>query len=56
MGINIVKILVKTIQEIGLYNVIQVIIDNAHNLNTIGAIIEDMYPTIFFVQGVWFTH
>jgi hypothetical protein len=47
-GINIAKALLKTIQEIGPYNVIQVIIDNVANCKAAGAIIEDRYPNIFW--------
>ena len=47
-GINIAEPLLDTIQMIGPYNVIQVIIDNAANCKAIGAIIEDKYPNIFW--------
>jgi hypothetical protein len=47
-SINIANALLKTIQEIGPYNVIQVITDNAANCKAVGAIIEDMYPNIFW--------
>jgi hypothetical protein len=47
-GINIADALLKTIQEIGPYNVIQVITDNAANCKAAGAIIEDRYPNIFW--------
>jgi hypothetical protein len=40
--------LLKTIQEIGPYNVIQVITDNVANCKVAGAIIEDRYPNIFW--------
>ena len=50
-GINIAKLLLKNIEAISPYNVIQVIIDNAANCKAAGAIIEDKYPNIF-----WFTH
>ena len=46
-GINIAQPLLETIQNIGPYNVIQVIIDNAANCKEGGAIIEDKYPNIF---------
>jgi hypothetical protein len=39
--INIADALLKTIQEIGPYNVIQVITDNVANCKAAGAIIED---------------
>ena len=42
-GINIAKALIKTIQEIGPYNVIQVITDNVANCKAAREIIEDMY-------------
>jgi hypothetical protein len=50
IGINIAKPLIKIIliQEIGLYNVIQLINNNATNGKAEGAIIEDMYPNIFW--------
>jgi hypothetical protein len=47
-SINIADVLLKTIQEIGPYNVIQVITDDAANCNVAGAIIEDRYPNIFW--------
>jgi hypothetical protein len=47
-GINIADALLKTIQEIGPYNVIQVITDNVANCKAAGAIIEDRYPNIFW--------
>jgi hypothetical protein len=40
--------LIKTIQEIELYNIIQVIIDNVANCKVARAIIEDKYPNIFW--------
>jgi hypothetical protein len=46
--INIADALLKTIEEIGPYNVIQVITDNAANCMAAGAIIEDRYPNIFW--------
>jgi hypothetical protein len=46
--INIADALLKTIQEIGPYNVIQVITDNAANCKATGAIVEDRYPDIFW--------
>ena len=46
-GINIAQPLLDTIQTIGPYNVIQVIIDNAANCKA-SAIIEDKYPNIFW--------
>jgi len=48
IGINIAKPLIKTIQEIGLCNVFQGIIDNVANCKATKAIIEDMYPNIFW--------
>lgn len=47
-GINIAEPLLKTIESIGPYNVIQVITDNAANCKAAGAIIEDRYPNIFW--------
>jgi hypothetical protein len=47
-GINIANALLKTIQGIGPYNVIQVITDNVANCKAVGAIIEDRYPNIFW--------
>jgi hypothetical protein len=47
-GITIADALLKTIQDIGPYNVIQVITDNAANCKVAGAIIEDRYPNIFW--------
>jgi hypothetical protein len=47
-GINIAKALIKTIQEIGPYNVIQAITDNVANCKATIAIIEDKYPNIFW--------
>ena len=46
-SINIAEPLLKTIESIGPYNVIQIIIDNAANCEAVGAIIEDKYPNIF---------
>ena len=46
-NINISKPWLKTIESIGPYNVIQVIIDNATNCKEVGAIIKDGYPNIF---------
>jgi hypothetical protein len=54
-GINIVEPLIQTIQEIGQYNVIQVITSNVASCKVTGEIIEDMYPNKFG-QFVWFTH
>ena len=47
-GINITELLLKTIESIGPYNVIQVITDNTANCKAAGAIIEDKYPNIFW--------
>ena len=47
-GLNIAELLLKTIESIGPYNVIQVITDNAANCKSAGAIIEDKYPNIFW--------
>jgi hypothetical protein len=41
--------LIKSIQEIGPYNVIQVITDNATNCKLVGAIFEDRCPNIFWL-------
>jgi hypothetical protein len=46
--IDIAYALLKTIQEIGPYNVIQVITDNVANCKARGAIIDDRYPNIFW--------
>jgi hypothetical protein len=46
--INIVDALIKTIQGIGPYNVIQIITDNVANCKATGAIIEDKCPNIFW--------
>ena len=46
-NINIAEALIKNIESIGPYNVIQVITDNAANSKAVGAIIEDRYPNIF---------
>ena len=46
--INIAELLLKNIEAIGPYNVIQVITDNAANCKAAGAIIEDKYPNIFW--------
>lgn len=45
---NIARPLLKTIESIGPYNVIQFIINNAVNCKAAGAIIEDKYPNIFW--------
>jgi hypothetical protein len=45
--INIAKPLIKTIQDIGPYNVIQFIIDNVANRKAVKTITKDMYPNIF---------
>ena len=47
---NIADALIKTIQEIGPYNVIQVMTDNAANCKETRAIIEDKYPNIFWLE------
>jgi hypothetical protein len=47
--IIIADALLKTIQEIGSYNVIQVIIDNVANCKEAREIIEDRYPNIFWL-------
>ena len=47
-GINIAELLLKNIEAIGPYNVIQVITDNVANCKAAGAIIEDKYPNIFW--------
>jgi hypothetical protein len=47
-GINIAEALIKTIQEIGPYNVIQVIDDNVANCKAARAVIEDRYLNIFW--------
>ena len=47
-GMNIAKLLLKNIEAIGPYNVIQVITDNVANCMAAGAIIEDKYPNIFW--------
>ena len=46
--INIVEPLLKTIECIGPYNVVQFITDNAGNCKATRAIIEDKYPNIFW--------
>lgn len=46
--INIAEPLLRTLESIGPYNVIQVITDNAANCKAAGAIIEDRYPNIFW--------
>jgi hypothetical protein len=45
---NISELLLKTIDEVGPFNVIQVIIDNAANCKGAGKIIERMHPHIFW--------
>jgi hypothetical protein len=47
-SINIADPLIKTIQEIRSYNVIQVTFDNVANCKATEAIIKDMYPNIFW--------
>jgi hypothetical protein len=47
-GINIAKALVRTNQEIGPYNAIQVIIENAGNCKETRVVIDDKYPNIFW--------
>ena len=49
-AINITEALIKTIESIGPYNVVQVITDNAANCKVAGAIIEDRYPNIFWFE------
>jgi hypothetical protein len=44
-GINIEKVLIKTIQQIGPYYVIT---ENVDNCKVVGAIIDDKYPNIFW--------
>ena len=46
--INIAKPLIKTIESIGPYNGIQVIIDNAVNCDAATTVIQDRYPNIFW--------
>jgi len=48
IDINIAKPLLKTIECIGPYNVIQVITVNVANCKVVGAIIEYKYPNIFW--------
>jgi hypothetical protein len=48
-NINIAKAFIKTIQEIGPYNVIQVITYNVANCKETRGIIEDRYPNIFWL-------
>ena len=45
---NIAELLPKNIEDIGPYNVIQVITNNATNWKEAGAIIEDKYPNILW--------
>ena len=45
---NIAELLLKNIEAIGPYNVIQVITDNAANCKVARAIIEDKYTNIFW--------
>jgi hypothetical protein len=45
---NISELLLKTIDEVGPFNVIQVITDNATNCKGAGKIIERMHPHIFW--------
>jgi hypothetical protein len=45
---NISELLLKTIDEVGPFNVIQVITDNATNCKGVGKIIERMHPHIFW--------
>jgi hypothetical protein len=52
--VNLVETLLKTIQEIGSYNVIQVITDNVANCKVVGVIIEDVYHSIFCFG--WLVH
>ena len=52
---NIAELLLKNIEAIGPYNVIQVITDNAANCKVARAIIEDKYPNIFWF-GVYGSH
>ena len=47
-NINIAEALIKTIESIGPYNVVQVITDNVANCKAAGAIIEDRYRNIFW--------
>ena len=47
-NMNIAELLLKNIETIGPYNVIQVITDNAANCKAARAIIEEKYPNIFW--------
>ena len=47
-GINIANALIKTIQEIGSFDVIQAITNNVANCKAVGIVIEDKYPNIFY--------
>ena len=49
---NIAEFLLKTIETIGPYNVIQVITDHAANCKAARAIIEDKYPILVRVFGL----
>lgn len=47
-GANIAELLVKAIDSIGAYNVVQVITNNASNCKSAWAIIERKHPRIFW--------
>jgi len=49
-SVNIPEPLFKTIQEIGNYNVIQVIIDDATNCTATNEIIENVHPNMFWTK------
>ena len=53
-GMNIAELLLKNIEAIGPYNVIQVITDNAANCEAAEKSLKINIPT-YFGPGVWFT-
>jgi hypothetical protein len=55
-SINIAEPLIKTIQEIGLYNVIQVITDNVANCKAAREQSLRICILTYFGLGVWCTH
>jgi hypothetical protein len=52
---NISDLLLKTINDVGLFNVIQVIIDNVANWKVVGKIIERVHPRIFWPRCLMHT-
>ncbi|XP_016474542.2 uncharacterized protein LOC107796301 [Nicotiana tabacum] len=51
-GEYIANLFIKSIEEVGASNVVQVITDNASNMNLVGSTVEQTYPHIFWTPCV----